>query len=133
MQITSQQKQAIAKLAQKYHLKMILLFGSQVSGRLNQESDIDIAFLPQKDLSFQEECLFNYELTAIFQNDKIDTTNLKKAPPLLMKSILDKCQVIYQSESMIFDAFEVYALQRYQEAVPLFRMHEQAIKNFIYD
>ncbi|MFH1392478.1 MAG: hypothetical protein ABIG90_02230 [bacterium] len=63
MEITNKQQKAIEQLARKYSLKMILLFGSQIT----------------------------------------------------------------------FDAFEVYALQRYQEAMPLFRMHERAIKNFIYD
>jgi len=133
MEITPNQKEKINQLAQKYHLKMILLFGSQVSGKLNQESDIDIAFLSKKNLSFKQEYFLNYELTNIFQNHQIDTTNLRKAPPLLMKEILNNSQILYQSAPMIFDAFEVYALQRYQEALPLFVMHQQAIKNFIHD
>lgn len=132
MKITVKQKQKINQLAQKYHLKMILLFGSQVSRDTNQESDIDIAFLSKKNLSFKQEYFLNYELTNIFQNHQIDTTSLRKAPPLLMKEILNNSQVLYQSAPMIFDAFEVYALQRYQEALPLFKIHERAIKNFLY-
>lgn len=132
MRISRQQKQDIKKLSHKYNLKMVLLFGSQVNGLLHQESDIDIAFLPMDKLTFGQECRLNYQFTEIFHNEKVDTTNLQKAPPLLMKQIIDNCQMLYQKEDDVFDKFEVYALQRYQEAGPLFSLHQESIKNFLY-
>ena len=131
MKLTKAQKEKIKQIAQKYNLKLVLLFGSQVSGYLNRESDVDIAFLPSKKLTFKQDYTLNYEFTNVFGTDKVDTVNLKTAPPLLMKQIIDNCQILYQLKPMVFDYFEAYARQRYQEAAPLFEMTEKAIKRFV--
>lgn len=131
MKLTPAQKQKIRELAQKYQLKLVLIFGSQITARLTRESDIDIAVLAEKTFDLQDEINLNYELTRIFQNEHLDLTDLKKAPPLLMKEIIDHCQILYQKESTTFDNFYVYALQRYQEAKPLYQIHQQAIQDFI--
>ena len=41
-------KPEIEKLAKKYRLSMIVLFGSQVSGKTHPQSDFDFAFLSEK-------------------------------------------------------------------------------------
>lgn len=61
----------------------------------------------------------------------VDLTNLRKAPPLLMKMIIDNYQILYQKNDQVFDNFEVYTLHRYVEAKPIFQMHNIAIKRFI--
>ena len=128
----NQIKEQIKEISDKYNLKLVLLFGSQASGRrIHKESDIDIAFLPVKKLSPEEEYFLNYDLTNIFRTDKIDTVNLKNTPPLLMKEIIDNCQIIYESEPMVFDYFDAYVRQRYREAAPLFKLHRESIRRFV--
>ena len=131
MKLTKAQKQKIKELAQKYNLKLALIFGSQVLGQLNTESDIDVAFLSENKLSAEKDCYLNYEFTNIFKNDRVDTVDLKLASPLLLKEIIGNCQIIYQSDALIFDYFEVYVLQRFREAKPLFKLHQEAIRRFV--
>lgn len=120
MRITKKQKDKIKKLAKKYDLKMVLLFGSQATGKTHKESDIDIAFLPEKKISFKDDYYLNYEFTNIFQNDKIDTVNLRGANPLLMYAIFKNPKILYEKDRFIFYNYENYAFKRYvEEAKPL--------------
>ncbi|HDK81390.1 MAG TPA: nucleotidyltransferase domain-containing protein, partial [Nitrospirae bacterium] len=47
-------KPEVRKIAEKYRLPLVLLFGSQVSGRTHPQSDVDIAFLSEKRMSLIE-------------------------------------------------------------------------------
>lgn len=127
----TKQKQQINQLAEKYHLKMILLFGSRVKNKINKESDIDIAVLPEKKLTFNSEIMINYELTQILRSEKIDLVNLQKAPPLLMKEIIENNEMLYEISPGIYDRFELYVLQRNAEAKPLYQIHKQVLEHFL--
>lgn len=118
MEITDKQKQKIKEIAQKYQLRMVLLFGSRVAERIHKESDFDIAYLPQKNLKFDKENHLNYEFTNIFQNDRVDTVDVRKAPPLLLYAIFNKCQILFKQDDLIFPTYKVYALNKYMEAKP---------------
>ena len=129
MNFTFYQKQRIEEIFKKYNLKLVLLFGSQVLKKVTKESDIDIAVLPQKFLSFKEEIELISELINILGN--VDVTNLRKASPLLLKEIIDNCQILYPKGRNEFDRLEVYALQKFAEAKVIFKMHRERIKEFI--
>lgn len=130
MEISQKQLDKIKEIAGKYQLKMVLLFGSRVDGKMvHPDSDYDIAYLPEKSFDFKEECVLNYEFTTVMPSDDVDTIDLRKAPPLLMKQIIGRYQILYEREDNIFNNFEVYALQRYAEAKPLFEMIEITLHN----
>ena len=83
MEINEIQKQMIEKAAKKYALKLVLLFGSQATGRIHKESDYDVAFLSENDLDFEEKLQLNVDFTVIFRNERerVDTVDLKKPRP----------------------------------------------------
>lgn len=124
-------REEIKKIAKKYNLKLILLFGSRVKGKTHKESDVDLAFLPEEKISFRQGILLNTEFCNIFGTDRIDTVNLREANPLLLKQILDNCRVLFQKSPQIFSIFEAQVLQKYQEAAPLFKMREEKLKELI--
>ena len=82
MDLTEYQKQRIKDIAAKYQLKLILLFGSRSGDNANSESDFDIAYLGAVPLDFTSAYRLNYEFTKVFEKDRVDTVDLKKAPPL---------------------------------------------------
>lgn len=132
MVITEKQSQKIKEIAEKYHLKMVLLFGSRVDEKnIHKESDYDIAYLPEKSFDFNEECYLNFEFTSAMPSDRVDTVDLRKTPPLLMQQIIGRYKILYEKERNTFNNFEVYALQRYSEAAPLFKMIEFSLKKFL--
>lgn len=112
----------IQKLAKKYQLYLVLLFGSRAADKTNvhAESDFDIAYLSKKPLNLMKEAKLVCELMPIFQSDKIDLVNLKKAPPLLFYAALNNCLLLYEENPLTFFNLRSYAYKRYIETKPLY-------------
>ncbi|MBI2623501.1 MAG: nucleotidyltransferase domain-containing protein [Candidatus Liptonbacteria bacterium] len=112
----------IAALAEKYGLSLVVLFGSQATGQTHKESDVDVAYLADKKLSFDDEVLLNFDLTEVFRNDKVSLVNLKTAPPLLAKQIVTNAVVLYERSQSLFNEAYLYALRNYDDAEILFEL-----------
>jgi len=126
-------KEKINKIAKKYDLDLILLFGSRLREKkyLQRESDFDIAYLSKKDLNLMEEAKLICDLMPIFKSDKVDLVNLKRANPLLMKQIFENHKVLFCRNLKIYYQYKIYAERRYAEAKPLFQLTEELIKSFL--
>ena len=127
--LTDKQLKKIKQIAKANDLRLVILFGSRAGGAIHKESDIDIGVLPDKNLTFEQEINLSAEFFNV--STKIDLTNLRKAPPLLMKKVIDNCLALYEKRPTDFSAFEIRALNYYKEAQPLFMMHFEAVKNFV--
>lgn len=131
MKLTDKQVEKIKNIAQSYSLKLVLLFGSQVSQSfLNQESDFDVAYLPEKKIDFQGEYHLNYEFTEVFKSDRVDTVNLEKSSPLLMQQIFQNHQILFCADRKVYNIYKIYAFKRFVEAAPLFKLRDELIKNY---
>ena len=124
--LSAKQFNRMKRLAKKYHLKLIVLFGSRASGRVHKESDFDVAYLPEKDLGFDGDVQVNLEFTNIFGHDRVDTVDMRKAPPLLLYAIFRECLVLFEKDNLIFPTYQAYAFKKYVEAKP---MLEKSLKN----
>jgi len=126
------EKKLLKKIAQKYSLELILLFGSRILGQIHRESDFDVAYLSRKDLDLEDEAELIIELSPIFQSENIDLVNLKRASPLLFYAITKDCQVLFEKKSSVFSALRTYAFKKYIETKPLyeekFKRLQQRIK-----
>ncbi len=129
MEISEKQKQKIQEVAQKYSLKLVLLFGSRVDGKINKESDFDVAYLPEKKLSFDDEVDINFQFTLIFhhERDRVDTVDMRRAVPLLLFGIFRKCQVLFAQDELIFPIYRAYAFKKYIEIKPF--LEKALLKN----
>ncbi len=128
MELTEKQKQKIREIAKQYRLKLVLLFGSQSENRTHEESDFDIAYLPDKPLGFEDEYRLNYEFTNVFQVDRVDTVDLGKASPLLLYAIFRSPQALFQENELIFPLYQTYAFKKYIEAGPLYEEKFRRLK-----
>ena len=72
IQITDSIRGKIAELAQKYHLSLVVLFGSQSRGDTHSKSDVDIAYRGAGPLLLESEGMLIVELIEVFHTDKID-------------------------------------------------------------
>ncbi len=118
MEINQAKKNKIEELAEKYNLRLILLFGSRVSNRIHKESDYDVAYLPKKNLRYEDEIDINLQFTRIFSHDRVDTVDMRKAPPLLLYAIFKECLVLFKEDNLIFPTYRAYAIKKYIEAKP---------------
>ena len=114
MIVSNEQKELIAKVCQKFGVKILLLFGSEVDGRTHKESDVDVAFLGKK-LSFEELAGFNTELKKIFGRERIDTVSLLPLNPLILKRIFDHHQILYLEDRFLYHTLSSYAIKSYLE------------------
>jgi len=129
MKISKIHKNSIKKIAEKYDLKLILLFGSLARGQERDDSDVDIGVVMNKNLDLRQELSVISELTAIFKRE-VDLSILNHANPLLLHQATKGAVLLYGSEREYFK-FRLYAFHRYNDYAPYFKMEEQLNKRLI--
>lgn len=110
--IDGTQQKMLGGLANKYELKLVILFGSRVSGRTRRESDYDIAYVSERELTLEEEGRIILDLMPILRaKDErlINLVNTKIAGPLMLHSITSKGRVLYERKPSSFFRLKLYA------------------------
>ncbi len=132
MNLKENQKIELQKLAEKNGLRFVALFGSQVSGQTNNESDYDIAIM-----SIISEPLYaNFErfskilsaLSAILKlpEEKLDLTDLHNEDILLRYQIVSNCELLFGDEDD-FANFKSFVVREYLGAELLFDLEKKMI------
>lgn len=105
-------KKMLGELANKYELKLVVLFGSQVTGRIHKESDYDIAYFSDRDLSSEEESRLIFDLMPILRiRDErlVNLVNAKTSGSLMLHSITSKGRVLFERTQSLFLSLKLYA------------------------
>ena len=129
MEITKDQKLRIAKIAKKFHLKLIIVFGSFANGKYRKDSDLDIAVLGSKEVSFNEQIRLTNELFLVF-NKNIDLSVLNRANPLLLFQA-SKNSILLYGKREGFLKFKLYAFNVYNDYAPYFEMEKKLNERII--
>ena len=106
---------ALTRVAQHHRLRLIVLFGSQTSGRTHPESDVDVAVWAERELSSVRRTRLWVDLTHLFQSD-VDLTVLNRADSLLLNQVASKGQILYESKRGAWQDFKGYAFRYYQDS-----------------
>ncbi|MDD4990012.1 MAG: nucleotidyltransferase domain-containing protein [Candidatus Pacebacteria bacterium] len=123
--------QLLQKIAQKYSLRLILLFGSQVDAKqLHKESDFDVAYLSKRKLDLMEEAQMMTEMAPYFHSDNIDLVNLKNASPLLYYAVFDNCKILFQEDELLFPTLRIYAFRKFVEMQPIYELQRQRLREY---
>ncbi|GJQ60770.1 MAG: nucleotidyltransferase domain-containing protein [Candidatus Scalindua sp. AMX11] len=123
-------KQRIRNLAKKYNLSLVLLYGSQVKGKIRKESDIDIAVLGTKQISTDDLIALNNDFAQIFESYNIDVKSLHNTDPLFRYQVMLNAVLLY-GRSYDFFTFKAYSFRAYHDSKDLFRLKEILIKKRI--
>lgn len=96
-------------------INLVILFGSQATGKANTLSDFDVAVLPDHELSLAEKNKTVEDISRDFgfHEDKIDLVDITVAPPLLQMQIATHGKLLY-GDPDLFLRFRVLAWKRYQ-------------------
>ena len=96
-------KKEVNKIAEKYNLEEIILFGSKASGESKKYSDTDIAIYRKKDLSPDEFLDLLGEFNALLRSEKVDLVDLKKVHDIvLLWEIYSKGKLLFEKKAGIF-------------------------------
>lgn len=111
-------------LAGDESLRLVYLFGSHGRGEARSSSDVDLAVLAGGPLSMDRET----ELRLALQEAdvaSVDLVDLAKAPPLLLKEIVDTGQLLLCRDPRECAEFEMRARAIYLDTHYLRRVQEQ--------
>lgn len=129
--LSLKQKQAIKKLAKEFKLKLIIAFGSQVSGRLHSNSDMDIAVLPiHNGFSFKLYTDLLRDFSRIFSDKEIDLSFINRADPLFLSNICKNPFLLYGKKRNL-DELRIYSFKRYIDYQPYFKVESNFVDKFI--
>lgn len=124
-------KLRISALAEKYGITLLVLFGSQATGKTHASSDADFAFISRKRLRPRETAQLAYELSSLMEFARIDLVDVRDAPPLLLRNIAVGDAVIHEAEPSAHASFRIYAMKRYMEAKRLLSLRAASLDAFL--
>lgn len=90
----------------------IYLFGSAASGEMNDESDIDLAVLPRKQLSPDLAFALKTDLAVALKRD-VDLIDMLRADSVTLAQIILKGALLFQDGSKDCAIFETSSLGQY--------------------
>jgi len=131
IELSKQKKEKIEQIAQKYSLEMLLLFGSQISGKTHKESDYDIAYLSEMDFSIEDEGRLIIDLLPIVEGRDeriINLVNIKKTTPLILYAMTAHAQILYEKDTVTFAQLRAYAFKKYIEMKPMYKERERRMQ-----
>ncbi|HHT9158313.1 MAG TPA: type VII toxin-antitoxin system MntA family adenylyltransferase antitoxin [Candidatus Brocadiaceae bacterium] len=120
-------KLKIANLAEKYNLTLVILYGSQASGEVRKESDIDIAVLGARPIPLEQLIDLNNEFAELFKVSEIDVKSLHNTNFLFRYQVMSKGVLLY-GKSYAYNTFKSYAFRDYHDSQDLLRLKEVFIK-----
>ncbi|MFH1890380.1 MAG: nucleotidyltransferase domain-containing protein [Candidatus Kuenenbacteria bacterium] len=113
MEVTKNQKQKISEIAKDHGIKMMVVFGSQVSGKIHQGSDLDIGILlNQEPDSYHRLLDVQSELKKVFPEFDIDARYLHNVTPYFLFEAVYRGKLLYGSNyeyvKLCAKAFKIY-------------------------
>lgn len=91
---------------------VIYIFGSTVKGATHSDSDVDIAFLSNKNINSYDIFIMAQELADII-NKRVDLVDLKKSSTVLQAQVVGKGKIIYCKEGLQRMNYELLVLKKY--------------------
>ena len=127
---------SLAEIFREFDLCLVILFGSQVTGKTHAESDIDLGVLRrgepwQGGQGYGGEFLQLYSrLSDHFPGIRLDLVDLQRVPGLLKHIACERGQVLYECEPGVFARFRLQAWNQYQDERIQIRRHDaEGIRN----
>ena len=130
-------EESLARIAKRYHLDLIVLFGSHATGRARADSDLDIAVRGIKpgwigarrvpEWKWKTEVM-GAVASAIEARCEVDISFLNRATPLFLFEVARHGKPLYQRKPTDFIVFQSYAARRYDDNAKFFRLTYQYLE-----
>ncbi|HET6568887.1 MAG TPA: nucleotidyltransferase domain-containing protein, partial [Rhodothermales bacterium] len=109
-------------------LVAVYLFGSHATGCANQESDVDLAFLSEQEVTSAARFVLQEQLAQALHTD-VDLVDLTSASTVMRAQVLETAMILFESDQDARQAFEVFVLSSYA----LLNEERSSILNDIYE
>ena len=131
VEISKETREQIGEIARDYRLRLMLLFGSAVTGKLHPGSDLDIAVM-FRDADAGRARIFDLiaDLESAFPEREVDLGLINGADPLFLKKILENCDLLY-GEPRDLAELRMFAFKRYIDHRKYLKMEEEYIRRLL--
>lgn len=118
-------KGELRRIAEKFDLDLIVLFGSQASPPKDPKSDTDIAVRRKaRALTWKGEVRLIESLASQPGLGNMDLVVLNNADPLLMFEVASHGIPLYEQQGGTFREFQLYAVKRNNDAAKFYRLEQ---------
>lgn len=122
------QQQIQAMIHTQPDIRLVYLFGSQVSGETGPLSDVDLAVLLRHGVSvIQTISQLEYLFSQLLDGKKIDVIILNQAPIELAYAVIAQGKIVYQHSIAERIEYEAEVMSRYGDYLPFLRAQRQEI------
>jgi predicted nucleotidyltransferase len=128
MLATEEIRERLVPFYKESDLRLIVLFGSALTGASHKKSDIDLAFLFDRPVDILS---LTNKVIRLLHTDKVDVIDLKHASPLLKYSVAEKGKLLYEKAPGMFFEFYLLAFKEYVDTKKLREARKTTIKNFL--
>lgn len=122
-----QAKKEAATIAKKRNLKLVVLFGSQATGRTHEKSDVDIGVAGRAPLAFDAQTDIWREFSDVFHRDDIEIVDLLNATPTMMYVVARDGQVLYEDNGGRFASWKLYAMREWRDTAWLRELRDRKL------
>lgn len=117
----------LRELAQRFKVRLILQFGSTVTGTTHDRSDLDLAIqFETLHASFQTVLDVQEALQMRFPGRKVDLAILNGANPLFLKKIVESCRVLFGMPQDLA-RLRLHAFKAYQDFRPYLELERRHV------
>ena len=117
----------IGKLAQRFGLRLILQFGSTLTGMTHDRSDLDLAVqLDSFPVSLQTILEIQEALQVQFPGSEVDLAIVNRANPLFLQKIMESCRLLFGTPQD-FARLRLHAFKAYQDFRPYLELERQYV------
>jgi predicted nucleotidyltransferase len=121
-------RERLTPLFKESDLRLVLLFGSVLTGVAHKKSDIDLGFLFNEPVDI---LALTNKVIRLLRWDNVDVIDLNRASPLLRFSAAQKGKILYEKSRGVFNEFCSLAFRMYVDSKKLRDARAKVIKSFI--
>lgn len=117
----------LREVAQRFRVRLILQFGSTVTGTTHAHSDLDLAIqFETPHASFQNVLEMQEALQTRFPGCKVDLAILNRADPLFLKKIVESCRILFGMPQDL-RRLRLHAFKAYQDFRPYLELERRYV------
>lgn len=117
-------------LARRHGVRVLLQFGSTVTGHDHARSDLDIAALFDGEATFERVDALQADLQAVFPGRTVDLGVLNRADPLFLKKAVESARLLAGTPRSLAE-LRLSTFRRYQDHRRYLAMEEAHVGRFL--